>query len=195
VRFLVALLIAELFWIVTEWPDGPTLITFTALSVILFSIRADTAFSSAVEFAVGCAGASVVAVILNQAILPVVPSDFLALAVVLFLVLVPLGVLAAGTWHKTAFVGMVTNVMPILAIQNEPSYEATRVLNTGLAVVAGTALAAIAIGLLPPLPPARRIQRLLMLTLGDLHSRRGSVCCPTGWRSYPCKRASSRRRS
>ena len=168
VRFLVALLIAELFWIVTEWPDGPTLITFTALSVILFSIRADTAFSSAVEFAVGCAGASVVAVILNQAILPVVPSDFLALAVVLFLVLVPLGVLAAGTWHKTAFAGMVTNVMPILAIQNEPSYEATRVLNTGLAVVAGTALAAIAIGLLPPLPPARRIQRLLMLTLGDL---------------------------
>jgi uncharacterized membrane protein YccC len=75
-RILVALLIAELFWIVTEWPDGPTLITFTAVSVILFSLRADTAFSSAVEFAVGCAGASVVAVILNQAILPVVPSDF-----------------------------------------------------------------------------------------------------------------------
>jgi uncharacterized membrane protein YccC len=167
-RTLVALLTAELFWVVTAWPDGPTLITFTAVSVILFSARADTAFSSAVEFAVGCAGASVVAVILNQAVLPVVPSDFLALAVVLFLVLVPLGVLAAGTWHKTAFAGMVTNVMPILAIQNEPSYEATPVLNTGLAVVAGTALAAIAIGLLPPLPPARRIQRLLMLTLGDL---------------------------
>jgi uncharacterized membrane protein YccC len=167
-RILIALLIVDLFWIVTEWPDGPTLITFTAISVILFSARADTAFSSAVEFAVGCAGASVVAVVLNQAILPVVPSDFLALAVVLSLVLVPLGVLAAGTWHKTAIVGMVTNVMPILAIQNEPSYEATRVLNTGLAVLAGTALAAIAIGLLPPLPPARRIQRLLMLTLGDL---------------------------
>jgi len=167
-RILVALLTAELFWIVTAWPDGPTLITFTAVSVILFSARADTAFSSAIEFAVGCAGASAVAVILNQAILPVVPGDFLALAVVLFLVLVPLGVLAAGTWHKTAFVGMVTNVMPILAIQNEPSYEATGVLNTGLAVVAGTALAAIAIGLLPPLPPARRIQRLLILTLRDL---------------------------
>ena len=167
-RILIALLIAELFWIVTAWPDGPTLITFTAVSVILFSARADAAFSSAIEFAVGCAGASVVAVILNQAILPVVPSDFLALAVVLSLVLVPLGVLAAGTWHKTAVVGMVTNVMPILAIQNEPKYEATPVLNTGLAVVAGTALAAIAIGLLPPLPPARRIQRLLMLTLRDL---------------------------
>ncbi len=167
-RILIALLIAELFWIVTAWPDGPTLITFTAVSVILFSARADTAFSSAVEFAVGCAGASAVAVILNQAILPVVPSDFLALAVVLSLVLIPLGVLAAGTWHKTAVVGMVTNVMPILAIQNEPSYDATRVLNTGLAVVAGTALGAIAIGLLPPLPPAQRIQRLLILTLRDL---------------------------
>ena len=167
-RILVALLVAELFWVVTEWPDGPTLITFTAVSVILFSVRADTAFSSAVEFAFGCAGASIVAVILNQAVLPVIPSNFLALAVALSLVLVPLGVLAAGTWHKTAFVGMVTNVMPILAIQNEPDYEATRVFNTGLAVAAGTALAAIAIGLLPPLPPARRIRRLLLLTLKDL---------------------------
>ena len=168
VRIFLALLFAEVFWIVTEWPDGPTLITFTAIGVILFSARAEAAFAGAVEFAVGCAGACVVAVILNLAILPAVPSDFLSLAVVLSMVLVPLGMLAAGSWHKTAFVAMVTNVMPILAIQNEPSYEATRVLNTAIAVFAGTALAAIAIRLVPPLPAARRIQRLLALTLCDL---------------------------
>jgi uncharacterized membrane protein YccC len=167
-RIFVALLFAAVFWIVTEWSDGPTMITFTALSVILFSARAEAAFAGAVEFAVGCAGASVVAVMLNLAILPAVPSDFLSLAVVLSLVLIPLGMSAAGSWHKTAFVAMVTNVMPILAIQNEPSYEATRVLNTAIAVFAGTALAAIAIRLVPPLPAARRIQRLLALTLCDL---------------------------
>jgi len=166
-RIFLALLFAEVFWIVTEWPVGPTLITFTALSVILFS-RAEAAFAGAVEFAVGCAGASVVAVILNLAILPAIPSDFLSLSAVLFSVLVPLGMLAAGSWHKTTFVAMVTNVMPILAIQNEPSYAATRVLNTAIAVFAGTALAAIAIRLIPPLPAAGRIQRLLALTLRDL---------------------------
>jgi uncharacterized membrane protein YccC len=167
-RIFVALLFAVVFWIVTAWPDGPTMITFTAISVILFSVRAEAAFDGAVEFAVGCAGASVVAVILNLAILPAVPSEFRSLAVVLSLVLVPLAMLAAGSWHKTAFVAMVTNVMPILAIQNEPSYEATRVLNTAIAVFAGTALAAIAIRLVPPLPAARRSQRLLALTLRDL---------------------------
>jgi uncharacterized membrane protein YccC len=167
-RILVALSFAELFWIVTEWPDGPTLITFTAVSVILYSARAEGALPNAVQFALGCAGASIVAIILNLAILPAVPSDFFSLAVVLSLVLVPLGALSAGSWKKTVFAGMATNVIPILAIQNDPSYEATRVFNTGLAVLAGTTLGALAIGLLPPLPPAGRIRRLLALTLSDL---------------------------
>ncbi|MBV9912703.1 MAG: FUSC family protein [Sinobacteraceae bacterium] len=167
-RIFVTLLFAELFWVVSEWPDGPTMITFTALSVILFSARTERAFPSAVEFAVGCACASVVAVILNLAILPSVPSDFPSLAVVLSLVLTPVGALAAGSWHKPAFVAMATNVVPILAIQNEPSYDATRALNIALAVCAGTVLAAIAIRLLPPLSAATRIQRLLALTLRDL---------------------------
>jgi uncharacterized membrane protein YccC len=168
VRIFLALLFSEVFWILTEWPDGPTLITFTAVGVILFSARAEAAFAGAVEFAVGCAGAGVVAVILDLAILPAVPSDFLSLAAVLSSVLVPLGMLAAGSWHKAALGAIVTNVMPILAIQNDPSYEATQVLNTAIAVFAGTALAAIAIWLIPPIPAAKRIQRLLALTLRDL---------------------------
>jgi len=170
-------------WFMTEWPDGPTMITFTALSVILFSARAEAAFSSAVEFAIGCAGASVVAVILNLAVLPAVPSDFLSLAVVLFLVMAPLGALAAGSWHKAAFVGMATNVMPILAIQNQPSYEASRALNVALAVCAGTAMAAIAIRLVPPLSSATRIQRLLALTLQDLRNllKRRQRLAPQAW--------------
>ena len=167
-RIFLALLFAAVFWIVTAWPDGPTLITFTAVSVILFSVRAEAAFDGAIEFAIGCAGAGVVAVILDLAILPAVPNGFLSLAVVLSSVLVPLAILAAGSWHKAAFGAMVTNVMPILAIQNEPSYEGIRVVNTAIAVFAGTALGAIAIWLVPPLPAARRIQRLLALTLRDL---------------------------
>jgi Fusaric acid resistance protein family len=61
-----------------------------------------------------------------------------------------------------------TQVIPILLIKNQPSYNATEILNAGMAVFAGTAFTVLSIRLLPPLSPARRIQRLLALTLRDL---------------------------
>jgi len=45
---------------------------------------------------------------LDQAILPVVPSDFLGLRSCYFVW--SRGRVGGRTWHKTAFVGMVTNV-------------------------------------------------------------------------------------
>jgi hypothetical protein len=63
---------------------------------------------------------------------------------------------------------MVTNLLPILAIENRPSYDGARLLNAALAISAGTVAAAIFMRLLPPLPAAKRIQRLLALTLRDL---------------------------
>jgi hypothetical protein len=35
----------EIFWIMTEWPNGATAITFTAISVIIFAPRADAAYA------------------------------------------------------------------------------------------------------------------------------------------------------
>jgi uncharacterized membrane protein YccC len=168
VRIAIAVVAAEVWWVATSWPDGANMITFTAVGVILFSALMDNAYANAFEFAVGSAIAGLGAVILNLAILPSTHEGFLALSFALALVLVPLGALAAGSWHKTAFTAAVTNVVPILAIENETTYDAARLLNAAVAICAGTAIAAISIRLIPPLTPAKRTQRLLTLTLRDL---------------------------
>jgi uncharacterized membrane protein YccC len=167
-RIVIAVGAAEAWWIATSWPDGPEMIIFTAIGVILFSARMDGAYANALEYAAGSVIAAFFAAILNLALLPSMHEGFLALSLALFLVLVPLGALAAGSWHKMAFVSAVGNLVPILAIENEPSYDAARLFNTALALCAGTAAAAIFIRLLPPLTPRKRTQRLLALTLRDL---------------------------
>lgn len=144
------------------------MILFTASAVILYSSRAEQAYSSAREFAIGTAVAGAVAVALNLAVLPSLHADFLSLAIVLSLTFIPLGMLAAGSWHPLVFSAIATQLGPILSIQNEPSYAAAVTFNDALAIFGGTLLAALSLRLLPPLSPARRIQRLLSLTLRDV---------------------------
>ena len=172
-RIVIALAAVELFWIATSWPHGPTMMIFTAIGVILFARQADAAYSSALEFALGCALAAVLAAILLLAILPSIHGGFFALSMALALLLLPLGALSAGSWHKTLFVAAVTNLIPILAIENETNYGAAGLFNMAVAVVAGTAVPVMFFRLLPPLSPERRTQRLLMLTLRDLRRLAG----------------------
>ena len=167
-RIIIALTAVELFWVATGWPQGPTMLVFTAIAVILFARQADAAYSSALEFGLGCGLAAVLAAILLLAILPSIHGGFLALSTALALFLLPLGALSAGSWHKTLFVAAVTNLIPVLAIENETNYGAAGLFNVAVAVVAGTAVPVVFFRLLPPLPPERRIQRLLMLSLRDL---------------------------
>jgi uncharacterized membrane protein YccC len=167
-RVVMALSAVELFWIATAWPGGPTMITFTAVGVILFPPRADAAYPSVIEYAVGTAVAGGLAAILSLAILPSLHGGFLSLSLALACVLLPLGAMSAGTRHKLAFMAMVTNLLPILAIENLPSYDGERLLNATLSILVGMVAAAVFMQLLPSLPPARRIRRLLALTLRDL---------------------------
>jgi uncharacterized membrane protein YccC len=172
-RVIMALSAVELFWIATAWPGGPTMITFTAVGVILFSPREDAAYASVVEYSVGTAVAGGLAAILSLAILPSLHGGFLILSLALGCVLLPLGAMSAGPRLKLAFMAMVTNFLPILAIENRPNYDADRLLNATLSISAGMAAAAIFMRILPPLPPARRTQRLLASTLRDLRRLAG----------------------
>jgi uncharacterized membrane protein YccC len=149
------------------------MITFTAVGVILFSPREDAAYASVVEYSVGTAVAGGLAAILSLAILPALHGGFLILSLALGCVLLPLGAMSAGPRLKLAFMAMVTNFLPILAIENQPNYDADRLLNATLSISAGMAAAAIFMRLLPPLPPARRTQRLLASTLRDLRRLAG----------------------
>jgi len=172
-RVALAMGCAELFWIGTGWPSGPTMIIFTAVAIILKSREADAAYLQAVEFAVGCMLAAALAVILDLAVLPSLHGGAASLSVALSLVLVPLAALSMSSWHKAMFAAAFTNLMPILALENEPVYDASRLFNAAIAVGAGCALGAVFFRLLPPIPPKLRIERLLTLSLRDLRALAG----------------------
>ena len=169
-RIVLALAAAAAIWIATSWPGGPIMVTFTAVNVILSARLAEGPYSRAVEFALGCHVAAALAVVMDLAILPRLHGGPLELSLALTMVLLPLGVLAAGSWRKSVFVAAVGNVMPILALENVPSYNAAHLFDTVLAVSAGTVIAAVFFRLIPPLSPQRRTERLLRFTLQDLRA-------------------------
>jgi uncharacterized membrane protein YccC len=166
-RVFVTIAAVELFWIVTEWPNGPGALVFAAIGVILFSQRADQAYATVMSFMVGVALSAVFAAIVEFALLPRV-ATFAGFSLAIGLVLVPAGVLMVQPWHTVIFVAMTANFIPLLAPANQMSYDTQQFYNAALAIVAGVGVAALAFRLLPPLSPALRTRRLLALTLRDL---------------------------
>jgi uncharacterized membrane protein YccC len=166
-RVVAVLAVAELAWIETAWSGGQGLITFAAIIVILFSPRSEDAYPTTVRFAIGAVLAVGLAAVVNFAILPG-QQTFVGLSLVLAGVLVPVGAMAAGSWQKPVFLGMVALFIPLLAPTNQPVYDPAQFLNGALVIVAGTILAAIALRVIPPVPAGQRIRRLLSLTLRDL---------------------------
>jgi uncharacterized membrane protein YccC len=165
-RAFVAIGIAELFWIMTEWPNGAFAIVFAAVGVLLFAPRADQAYATAKGFVVGNALATVFTAIIAFAVLPGLET-FEAFSLAIGLYLVPAGALMAR-WQTGMFLAMAVNFVPLLAPANQMSYDTMQFYNGALAIVAGSGAAALSFRLLPPLSPAFRTRRLLALTLRDL---------------------------
>jgi uncharacterized membrane protein YccC len=166
-RAFLAISAAELFWIVTAWPNGASAITFTAIVVILLAPRADEAYAFALRFAVGAALGAIGAAIVEFAALPNLET-FIGFSIVIGLYLIPVGALLAQPWQKSIFIAMAYNFVPVLAPANQMTYDTVQFYNAALAIVAGSIAGAMSFRLLPPLSPAFRTHRLLMLTLRDL---------------------------
>jgi uncharacterized membrane protein YccC len=166
VRIFVIIVAAELFWIATAWPNGALAVAFAAIVVLVFSARADQAYSAAIGFMIGASLAAVLAAIIKFAVLPQV-ATFASFSLAIGLVLVPAGILMVR-WPSPMVVAIVILFLPLLAPANQMSYDTVQFYNGALAIIAGAAAGAFAFRLLPPLSPAQRIRRLLMLTLRDL---------------------------
>src|SRR6201999_454091 len=166
-RTFAMIVAVQMVWIWTEWPNGAVAITFTAITVILLSPRADESYAAAIKFTVGTAIASLAAAIALFAGLPNVDS-FVGFAIVLGLFLIPAGAMIAQPWNTALFVPIAANFIPILGPANQMSYNTIQFYNTALAIVAGCAAGAMSFRLLPPLSPRVRSQRLLDLSLRDL---------------------------
>jgi uncharacterized membrane protein YccC len=166
-RAFVVIGAAELFWIVTEWPNGAGAITFAAIGVILFAPRADQAYATAIGFMIGTSLAAAFAAIIAFAVLPNLET-FAAFSLAIGLVLVPAGAGMSQPWQTAMFTAMAANFVPILAPANQMSYDTQQFYNAASAIVIGIGAAASSFRLLPPLSPAFRTRRLLTLTLRDL---------------------------
>jgi uncharacterized membrane protein YccC len=169
-RAFVVIGAAQLFWIVTEWPNGAGAMTFAAIGVILLAPRADQAYAAAVGFTVGTSLTAAFAAIIGFAVLPN-RETFVGLSLVIGLVLVPAGAGLASSsqlWRAVMFMAMVANFVPLLAPANVESYDTQQFYNAASAIVAGSSAAAFSFRLMPPLSPAFRARRLLGLTLRDL---------------------------
>ncbi len=166
-RAFVAIGAAELFWIVTAWPDGANAITFAAIIVTLFAARADQAYVMAISFLIGALLSVAITATLKFAVLPNVET-FAGFSLIIGLVLVPLGACLALQWKLAIFTGIVTPFVPLLAPSNPMTYDTQQFYNGALAIVAGIGAGALSFRLLPPLSPAFRTRRLLAGTLRDL---------------------------
>ena len=167
VRVFVTIGAVELFWIVTEWPNGTQAIVFASIGVMLFAQRADQAYASVMSFMIGVVLSVVLAAIVAFAVLPGVET-FAGFSLAIGLVLVPAGALMAQPWQTVMFIAVTANFIPLLAPTNRMSYDTQQFYNGALAIVAGVGVAALVFRLLPPLSPELRSRRLLALTLRDL---------------------------
>jgi uncharacterized membrane protein YccC len=166
-RAFLAIGAAEIFWIVSQWPNGALAITWTAITVILFAPRADESYARAISFTVGNSLAAVLAAILLFAVLPNVET-FAGFSLVMALYLIPVGALTAQPWQVGLFTPMAANIVPLLAPANPMSYDTLQFYNTALALVVGCGIGALSFRLVPPLSPELRAGRLTAFALRDL---------------------------
>jgi uncharacterized membrane protein YccC len=172
-RAFVVICIVELFWVVTEWPNGALAITFAAIAVLLLALQADRAYTAALGFTIGIVLSASLTAIIAFAVLPGLETfEAFSLAIGLYLIpagaLMATGVLTAQPRLTVPSGALILGFVPLLAPANVMNYDPQQYYNAALAIVSGSSTAAISFVLLPPLSPAFRTRRLLALTMRDL---------------------------
>lgn len=169
-RVFVATIAVELFWIVTAWPSGAVMIMMIAILLLLISPKGDLAYLGSIAVTLGATVSVLCAAIIKFAVLPAFDT-FPALCFALGLILIPIS-FAIACSRKPAAMAVFTTIgfsfLTILGPTNEMNYDTSQFYNTALAIVAGCFVTSLAFCLLPPLSPAIRARRLLILTLRDL---------------------------
>jgi uncharacterized membrane protein YccC len=127
-RAFVTIGIVELFWIVTEWPNGAFAITFAAIVVLLLAPLAERAYAAAMRFMIGLALATGCTAIIAFAVLPGLET-FEAFSLAIGLYLLPAGALVAQPWQTVTFTAMVLGFVPLLSPANPMSYDTLQFYN------------------------------------------------------------------
>ncbi|WP_229646897.1 FUSC family protein [Xanthobacter autotrophicus] len=166
-RVFTAVAAAAAFTIATEWPNGPLAIAFVAIAALIFAPAGDQARMLVTDFTIGSILVTVIGCGLYFGVMPSI-STFPQLAVVLALVLVPIGLMQAGSWHTPLFLAMSINLLTLLGVGNPISYDASTFFNIALTIILGNIIGTLFFIIIPGLSPEVRTRRLLALSVRDL---------------------------
>jgi uncharacterized membrane protein YccC len=169
-RAFLAIGMVELIWVATAWSDGAFAILIAAILLLLLSPRGDLAPAGALAVTIGVTGSIICAAAIKFGVLPALET-FPAFCLALGLFLIPAGFGLARLRAPAAMAVLTTmasSFMPLVSPTNPMTYDTSQFYNVAVAVFVGCGVAVLSFGLLPPLPPGLRTQRLLALTLRDL---------------------------
>ena len=167
-RVAVAIATSALFWIFSDWPDGPIFIIFAMVVSLFYTMQNEQAFDLGLSLALGCAIAAAGAGMVKFLLLPSQES-YAAFSLLLGAFLVPGGALATlpGSIGAIGFMYAV-NIIAMLSPTNLMVYDLSAFLNNALAIVAGSLAGVAGYRLIPPLSPALRARRQVAAALRDL---------------------------
>lgn len=167
VRIALAVGAAALFWIFSQWPDGPMFITFVVIVLLFYTKQDEQAFDAGFSMVLGCLFAAIAAGILKFVFLPHY-SGYEAFALLLAALLIPGGALATLPGIGAVAFLYQANIVPMMSPENLMVYDLRSFLNNALAIVTASLAGAAGYRLLPPLSPAVRARRQLAAALRDL---------------------------
>jgi uncharacterized membrane protein YccC len=187
VRCGVLTLISGMFWIITEWPDGATAVTFLAIFCCIASTQKDP-LAFGMPFMKGMLIVIPVAGILAYGLSTKI-EGFVPLAVI-FAVPIFVGALALGSSDRRivwAGFGFLIFLPTLTTFFNPMHYDFGAFLNTTLAALIGTGVSLVGSAFFLPIDPRRRARRLIRTICGEAEAlvRMGPTALPSrlGWES------------
>ncbi len=197
VRGLLVTLIGGLFWYVTQWTAGPTMLSFLVPAACLLS-SSPSASRASIEFATGTLFAIVGSVLCEIFILPQI-SGFPLLWGALCLCLAPGIWLQFSPVHRNRAFAYVVFFNAMLNVHNPIKYDDILLFNDWLAFLLGAVCLVMVFRVLMPANPARDVRRL-SVSLGravELLSRRqwrapsslGGLPCWETWQNLQMQKA------
>ncbi len=168
-RVFAAVIAMAWFWVATAWPNGAFAVVFAAIATLVFGSFGDQARALAKDYVIGAVLMAILGGGLYFGLLPAL-STFPALALVLTLLFLPLGILQAGSWHSVVFLAMSIVSLPLLGVGNPTLYNAADYFNLALSIITGTVVGTLFFVVLPVDDPTRRADRLVALSLRDFRT-------------------------
>ncbi|MCI0467838.1 MAG: FUSC family protein [Beijerinckiaceae bacterium] len=166
VAFVIAA--AVLFWIFSQWPNGPMFIIFAVYVSLRYNTQRDQAFDMGLAVLLSSMLAAASAGVLKFFLLPSQES-YVAFTLLLGAFLVPGGALAAfqgGLGTMALFYS--AYLIAMLNPANQMVYDLGDFLNNVLAIAGGSIAGITGYRLIPPLSPALRARRHVAAALRDL---------------------------